>query len=233
VRRRPPDFEAQRAGMVERQLRRRGISDERVLAAMGEVPRELFVPEPERRRAYNDSALPIGHGQTISQPWIVAAIAEALALTGTERVLEIGTGSGYSAAVVARLAREVLTIERVPELAREAEVILAELGFTSVRVIVADGSEGLPDSGPYEGIAVHATAPAAPPSLLAQLAPGGRLVVPIATDGADMLTVFTRTEGELDPATGAGLERRTLGACRFVPLIGREGFRERTAFGQG
>jgi protein-L-isoaspartate(D-aspartate) O-methyltransferase len=228
MRRRPPDFAAQRADMVERQLRRRGISDERVLAAMEQVPRELFVPEPERRRAYNDSALPIGHGQTISQPWIVAAIAEALALTGSEKVLEIGTGSGYSAAVVALLAREVLTIERIPELARTAEGLLTELGIENVRVVVADGSEGFPEEAPYDGIAVHATAPAAPPSLLAQLAPGGRLVVPIATDGADMLTVFTRTGEELDPATGAGLERRTLGACRFVPLIGREGFGERT-----
>jgi protein-L-isoaspartate(D-aspartate) O-methyltransferase len=233
MRRRPPDFAAQRADMVERQLRRRGISDERVLEAMGEIPREMFVPEPERRRAYNDSALPIGHGQTISQPWIVAAIAEALALTGTEKVLEIGTGSGYSAAVVALLAREVFTIERIPELARSAEQTLAELGIRNVNVVIADGSEGLPDSGPYEGIAVHATAPAAPPSLLAQVAPAGRLVVPIASDGADMLTVFTRTAHEMDPATGAGLERRTLGACRFVPLIGREGFGERTGAGYG
>jgi protein-L-isoaspartate(D-aspartate) O-methyltransferase len=227
MRRRPPDFAAQRADMVERQLRRRGIADERVLAAMREVPRELFVPESERRRAYNDSALPIGHGQTISQPWIVAAIAEALALAGNEKVLEIGTGSGYSAAVVALLAREVITIERIPELARTAERLLQELGIANVRVVVADGSEGFSEEAPHDGIAVHATAPAAPPSLLAQLAPGGRLVVPIATDGADMLTVFTRTGGELDPATGAGLERRTLGACRFVPLIGREGFGER------
>jgi protein-L-isoaspartate(D-aspartate) O-methyltransferase len=228
VRRRPPDFASQRADMVERQLRRRGISDERVLQAMGEIPRELFVPEPERRRAYNDSALPIGHAQTISQPWIVAAIAEALALTGTEKVLEIGTGSGYSAAVVARLAAEVFTIERIPELASEAERTLRELDITNVRVIVGDGSEGHPDESPYEGIAVHATAPAAPPSLIGQLAHGGRLVVPIATDGADMLTVFIRTADEVDPATGAGLERRTLGACRFVPLIGREGFGDRT-----
>jgi protein-L-isoaspartate(D-aspartate) O-methyltransferase len=222
--RRQPDFAAQRADMVERQLRRRGIEDERVLAAMGEVPRELFVPERERRRAYNDSALPIGHGQTISQPWIVAAIAQALALEGDERVLEIGTGSGYSACVIARLAREVVTIERIPELAGEAESLLAKLGVTNVEVVVGDGSGGLPQSAPYEGIAVHATAPGPPPSLLDQLAPGGRLVIPIATDGADMLTMFTRTGAEIDPVTGAGLERRTLGACRFVPLIGREGF---------
>lgn len=213
--------------MVERQLRRRGISDERVLAAMGAVPRELFVPEHERRRAYNDSALPIGHGQTISQPWIVAAIAQALALEGTEKVLEIGTGSGYSAAVIARLAREVFTIERLEPLAREARELLAELGFDNVHVIVADGTEGLPEEAPFEGIAVHATAPAPPPSLLAQLAPGGRLVIPVAGDGADILTVYVRTGDELDPLTGEGLEARSLGACRFVPLIGREGFGER------
>jgi len=225
--RRSQDFPEQRAGMVERQLRRRGISDERVLAAMAEVPRELFVPEHERRRAYNDSALPIGHGQTISQPWIVAAIAQALALEGTEKVLEIGTGSGYSAAVVARPAREVFTIERLEPLAREARELLAELGFDNVHVIVADGTEGLPEEAPFEGIAVHATAPAPPPSLLAQLAPGGRLVIPVAGDGADILTVYVRTGEELDPLTGEGLEARSLGACRFVPLIGREGFEER------
>jgi protein-L-isoaspartate(D-aspartate) O-methyltransferase len=223
----PPDFAAQRAGMVERQLRRRGITDERVLEAMGEVPRELFVPESERRRAYNDSALPIGHGQTISQPWIVAAIAEALDLDPADRVLEIGTGSGYSAAVVARLAREVITVERLEALAREARELLAELGIPNVRVVVGDGTEGMPDEAPFEGIAVHATAPAAPPSLLSQLAPRGRLVIPIASDGADILTVYTRTGDEFDPATGAGLEARSLGACRFVPLIGREGFGER------
>ena len=225
--RRSQDFPEQRAGMVERQLRRRGIFDEHVLAAMGEVPRELFVPEHERRRAYNDSALPIGHGQTISQPWIVAAIAQALALEGEEKVLEIGTGSGYSAAVIARLAREVFTIERLEPLAREARELLAELGFDNVHVVVADGTEGLAEEAPFEGIAVHATAPAPPPSLLAQLAPGGRLVIPVAGDGADILTVYMRTGDELDPLTGEGLEARSLGACRFVPLIGREGFEER------
>jgi protein-L-isoaspartate(D-aspartate) O-methyltransferase len=221
-----PDFAAQRDTMVDRQLRRRGISDERVLDAMGSVPRELFVPDQERRRAYNDSALPIGRSQTISQPWIVAAICQALALSGDERVLEIGTGSGYSACVLAQLAREVITVERVEELAHGAERVLAELGATNVTVIVGDGSGGLPEHAPYDGIAVHATAPEPPPSLIEQLTRGGRLVVPIATDGADMLTVFTRVADEVDVRTGEGLERRTLGACRFVPLIGREGFPE-------
>lgn len=225
--RRSPDFAVQRARMVERQLRRRGIADERVLEAMAEVARERFVPDPERRRAYNDSALPIGHGQTISQPWIVAAIAQALQLEGSEKVLEIGTGSGYSAAVIARLAGEVITIERLEPLTEQARALLAELGADNVRVVVADGTEGLPGEAPFEGIAVHATAPAAPPSLLAQLAPGGRLVIPIATDGADMLTVLTRTTEPLDLDAGTGLEAHSLGACRFVPLIGREGFAER------
>jgi protein-L-isoaspartate(D-aspartate) O-methyltransferase len=220
------EFAAQRAGMVEHQLRRRGISDERVLAAMTSVPRELFVPERYRRRAYADSALPIGHGQTISQPWIVAAICEALGLRGSERVLEVGTGSGYSAAVLALLAREVVTIERVPELAAAARKLLDEIGVTNVEVIVGDGSGGLPERALFEAIGVHATAPSPPPTLIRQLAVGGRLVVPIATQTADMLTVFKRLQDEVDPQTGDGLEREVIGPCRFVPLIGSEGFPE-------
>ncbi len=210
--------------MVERQLRRRGIHDERVLEAMNAVPRELFVPEPERRRAYNDGALPIGHGQTISQPWIVAAIAQALELTGNERVLDVGSGSGYSTAVLARLARQVIGIERVEELAVRSRQELSELGVATAEIVAGDGSEGLPDRAPFQAIAVHATAPGAPPPLLEQLSVGGRLVVPIATDRADMLTVIRRAAEEIDPASGEGLERATIGATRFVPLIGRAGF---------
>jgi protein-L-isoaspartate(D-aspartate) O-methyltransferase len=210
--------------MVERQLARRGIRDDRVLAAMAKVPREEFVPDRERRRAYRDGALPIGYGQTISQPWIVAAICQGLELRGDERVLEIGTGSGYSTCVLGELAREVISIERIPELASEATAVLRRLGCGDVEVIVADGSGGLPERAPFEAIAVHATSPRAPRALLAQLTVGGRLVVPIAADGADMLTAFRRTAEEFDPETGAGLERVSLGACRFVPLIGREGF---------
>jgi protein-L-isoaspartate(D-aspartate) O-methyltransferase len=212
--------------MVERQLRRRGIADERVLEAMRRVPRERFVPEAQRRRAYADSALPIGHGQTISQPWIVAAICEALALDGDERVLEVGTGSGYSACVLALLAREVLTIERVPELANEAGEAIAAFGATNVEVVVGDGSVGLPERAPYEGIAVHATAPAPSPKLISQLTIGGRLVVPIAEARADMLTMYRRVSEEFDAFSGDGLERRLIGPCRFVPLIGTEGFPE-------
>ncbi len=212
--------------MVEWQLRRRGIRDQSVLNAMAAVPRELFVPERYRKRAYADSALPIGHGQTISQPWIVAAICEALALEGSERVLEVGTGSGYSTAVLAMLAAEVITIERIEELAIAARQLLAELGITNVEVVVADGSAGFPDRAPYEAIAVHATAPSPPPTLIRQLAAGGRLVIPIASDGADMLTVFRRREGKLDPRTGEGLQRAVIGPCRFVPLVGSEGYPE-------
>jgi protein-L-isoaspartate(D-aspartate) O-methyltransferase len=204
--------------MVERQLRRRGISDERVLEAMQQVPRELFVPESERRRAYADSALPIGEGQTISQPWIVAAICQAMQLQGDEHVLEVGTGSGYSAAVLARLAADVISIERQPELARTAAELLSELGFDNVEVIVGDGTRGCPERAPFDAIAVHATAPAPPKTLLSQLGPGGRLVAPISADRSDLLTVFVRD--------GASVRAQVIGPARFVPLIGDEGYEE-------
>jgi protein-L-isoaspartate(D-aspartate) O-methyltransferase len=212
----PPDFSEQRHRMVERQLRRRGIWDERVLEAMDEVPREEFVPDQVRSSAYNDSALPIGHDQTISQPWVVAAICQALELQGGERVLEIGTGSGYSAAVLARLASHVVSVERVRGLAEGARDALGRLGFDNVEVVVADGSRGYPDEAPYDAIAVHAASPEAPHSLLAELAGHGRLVVPIATGSADLLTAFVRDNGHL--------RQETIGPTRFVPLIGAEGF---------
>jgi protein-L-isoaspartate(D-aspartate) O-methyltransferase len=220
------EFATLREQMVERQLRRRGIADERVLDAMRRVPRERFVPEAQRRRAYADSALPIGEGQTISQPWIVAAICEALALRGDERVLEVGTGSGYSACVLALLAREVLTIERVAELAGDAREAIAAFGATNVEVVVGDGSIGLPERAPYDGIAVHATAPSPSPTLISQLTIGGRLVIPIAEARADMLTVYRRVSEKFDAVGGGGLVRRVIGPCRFVPLIGTEGFPE-------
>ncbi len=202
--------------MVERQLRRRGIADERVLAAMEEVPREEFVLERHRGRAYADSALPIGEGQTISQPWIVAAICQAMELEGGERVLEVGSGSGYSAAVLSRLAIEVTGVERLATLAAQARRALDALGVENVELLVGDGTRGVPERSPFEAIAVHATAPAPPQTLLAQLADGGRLVVPIAAEGADLLTVFRRA--------GAELTREEIAPCRFVPLIGKEGF---------
>jgi protein-L-isoaspartate(D-aspartate) O-methyltransferase len=210
------DFAAEREAMVERQLRRRGIGDERVLEAMNAVPRERFVPEPERRRAYNDSALPIGQGQTISQPWIVAAICQALELTGEERVLEIGTGSGYSACMLARLCAEVVTIERIPELAEVAAQALAAAGYANVEVRVGDGSLGVPDRAPFAGIAVAAAAPTVPPALYAQLVDGGRVVVPRGTRWGQELVLVLRTP--------AGPVERGSIPVRFVPLLGDEGF---------
>jgi protein-L-isoaspartate(D-aspartate) O-methyltransferase len=211
------DFAALRARMVEKQLRRRGIADERVLAAMGQVPREAFVSPRLRHRAYADSALPIAAEQTISQPWIVAAICQALELRGTERVLEVGTGSGYSACVLALLAGQVISIERHPSLALLARETLSSLAVTNVELTIGDGSRGLPERAPFEAIAVHAAAPAAPPPLISQLAEGGRLVVPIAGEGeTDLLTLLRRH--------GDQAETETIAPCRFVPLVGEEGF---------
>jgi len=166
--------------MVERQLRRRGIEDERVLAAMELVPRERFVPESQRRRAYRDGALPIGEGQTISQPWIVARMIVALELEGVERVLEVGTGSGYGAAVLSRCCSHVVTVERREGLAERAEALIAELGHRNVEVRAGDGSRGVPDRAPFDGILVTAAAEhGPPPALLEQLAPGAPLVCPV------------------------------------------------------
>jgi protein-L-isoaspartate(D-aspartate) O-methyltransferase len=207
---------AARRRMVERQLRDRGIEDLRVLAAMEEVPREQFVAAELRDRAYADSALPIGKEQTISQPWIVAAICEALELDGSELVLEVGTGSGYSAAVLARLAGHVVSIERHESLSRDAERTLSALGVRNVELVVGDGSLGFPPRTPYDGIACHATAPKAPQALLDQLAEGGRLVVPLEAGDADVLTLYRREGDRLEP--------EPITPCRFVPLIGEEGF---------
>jgi protein-L-isoaspartate(D-aspartate) O-methyltransferase len=202
--------------MVQRQLRDRDIVDERVLAAMERVPRELFVPPELRDRAYDDAALPIGGGQTISQPYMVARICEALALTGGERVLDVGTGSGYQAAVLAELAAEVDTIERIPELAESARENLAAAGYERVRVHVGDGTRGLPERAPFEAIAVAAAAPDLPRSLYDQLAPRGRLVVPVGERRVQRLEVVVRSpEG---PAVVKSVP------CRFVPLVGEEGF---------
>jgi protein-L-isoaspartate(D-aspartate) O-methyltransferase len=213
------EFADLRARMVERQLRGKGIEDERVLAAMGSVPREEFLPFRLRRRAYADSALPIGAEQTISQPWIVAAICQALELRGEERVLEIGTGSGYSACVLARLAAEVISVERHDSLSRAADGALAALGIGNVELLVGDGSLGLPERAPFEAIAVHAAAPAPPPALLAQLGDGGRMVVPVSAErgNGEVLTLLRR-EGEV-------LRSEAIAPCRFVPLLGEEGYR--------
>ena len=208
----PPD----RQRMVEEQLRLRDVADERVLAAMMSVPRELFVPEELRDRAYEDAALPIGDGQTISQPYMVAKICEALSLRGQERVLDVGGGSGYQAAVLAELAAEVDTIERIPALAARARGNLVAAGYDRVRVHVGDGSRGLLERAPFDAIAVAAAAPSIPQTLYEQLQPRGRLVVPVGRFGVQRLELVVRSpEG---PAVVKSLP------CRFVPLLGEEGF---------
>jgi len=205
-----------RASMVEHQLRGHGISDERVLAAMGRVPRELFLPAELRRFAYADGAFPIGFGQTISQPFIVAMICQLLELSGDERVLDVGTGSGYQAAVLAELAGDVVTIERVPELAARARGALAVAGLERVDVHVGDGSLGLPERAPFDAIAVAAAAPSVPAALYGQLAEGGRLVLPRGSRwGQDLVRVERGPDG--------AVQRRSI-PCRFVPLVGSEGF---------
>jgi protein-L-isoaspartate(D-aspartate) O-methyltransferase len=194
--------------MVDRQLRRRGIHDERVLEAMGEVPRELFVPEDQRRRAYRDGALRIGEGQTISQPWIVACMAQLLELRGEETVLEVGTGSGYAAAVLSRLAAEVVTIERFESLADRARATLRELGYDNVEVRVGDGARGAPDRAPFGGISVTATAMwEPPPALFGQLASVAALVCPVARGRREHLMRFRDGEAE------------AVASVRFVPLV--------------
>ena len=202
--------------MVERQLRGRDIRDERVLAAMERVPRELFVPESLADRAYDDAALPICWGQTISQPYMVARIAEELALRGDERVLDVGAGSGYQAAVLAELAGDVVTIERIPELAERARDALAAAGYDRVQVHVGDGSLGLARQGPFDAVVVAAAAPDMPEPLYEQLVPGGRLVVPVGGPDGQRLQIAVRSpEG---PAVLRSVP------CRFVPLVGAEGF---------
>jgi protein-L-isoaspartate(D-aspartate) O-methyltransferase len=208
---------AERQAMVERQLRGRGIADERVLAAMERVPRELFVPAALLSRAYDDAALPIGEGQTISQPYMVARICAELALQGSERVLDVGTGSGYQAAVLAELAREVHSVERIATLAERARERLAAAGYGErVTVHVGDGSKGLPEHAPFAAIAVAAAAPSLPEALYEQLDVRGRLVVPVGDRSEQLLQVIVRT-----PEGPAVL--RTV-PCRFVPLIGDGGF---------
>lgn len=207
--------------MVARQLERRGISDQRVLDAMGEVPREIFVPAESRDLAYADGALPIGFDQTISQPLMVAEICQDLQLEGTEKVLEIGTGSGYSAAVLSHLCAEVVSVERIPQLTEMAERSLAEAGIFGVHCICADGSIGWPELAPYDAIAVHAGSPEIPDELTSQLKPSGRLVIPVSRDGGEILTRVTVDEVGRE-------EREELGPCRFVPLIGEAGFSDPT-----
>ena len=212
------DYSYARRRMVEEQLISRGIKDPRVLEAMMKVPRHLFVPEALRHQAYGDHPLPIGEGQTISQPYIVALMTEALELRGEEKVLEVGTGSGYQAAVLAELASRIFSIERVPELASRARRLLDQLGYGNVLIRVGDGSCGWPEEAPFDAIMVTAAAPTPPAALLRQLAPGGRMVVPVGGKEAQDLFLIRRTE--------EGFEEENLGGCRFVKLIGRYGWEE-------
>lgn len=209
------DTTLRRKEMVEQHLVARGIDDERVLEAMRTVPREAFVAEAHQGVAYADQPLPIGCGQTISQPYIVALILQALALRGHERVLDVGTGSGYSAALLGRLAREVVSVERHPELADRARATLTQLGAGNIEVITGDGSRGWPACAPYDAIVVHALAPDEPTPFLEQLASGGRLVVPLPGGGGDLLTLFTLRDGRV--------EQEVLDSVAFVSLVSDEG----------
>ncbi|MGC2467025.1 MAG: protein-L-isoaspartate(D-aspartate) O-methyltransferase [Candidatus Acidiferrum sp.] len=212
------EFAVLRAEMLERQLRRRGVTDSGVLAAMGAVRREEFVPKEFRSRAYEDAPLPIGEGQTISQPYIVAAMTAALHLTGNERVLEIGTGCGYQAAVLSKLASTVFTVESRSELASAAAARLERLGYSNVHVHCGDGTLGLPEFAPFDAILVAAAAPAVPAPLRAQLAERGRLILPVGDAENQELRYLERQ--------GNSFFTRTLEACRFVPLVGYHGWKE-------
>lgn len=213
------DFSIARRRMVEAQVIARGVTDPRVIAAMLKVPRHRFVEEALQGQAYLDAPLPIGERQTISQPYMVAFMSEALALDGTETVLEVGTGSGYQAAVLALLADRVFSLERIPTLARRARKVLDECGFTKVNIRLADGTRGWQEMAPFEGIVVTAGAPHVPPEYLEQLALGGRLVIPVGDRDSQVLMRITRT----GPADFK--EERLLG-CRFVPLIGSRGWQD-------
>lgn len=214
----PGTLEEQRARMVEDQLRSRGIRDVRVLAAMGKVPREEFIASEDFRDAYGDHPLPIGAGQTVSQPYIVAAMVEALELRPSDRVLEVGTGTGYQAAILGELAAEIWTIERHEELISRARVILSRLGYKNVCVAHGDGSLGLPEHAPFDRILVAAAAPRIPESLVAQLLDGGKMVLPIGTRYEQQVHIVHKECKEIFVTTHD--------LCRFVPLVGAEGWQQ-------
>jgi protein-L-isoaspartate(D-aspartate) O-methyltransferase len=215
-----PDFVRAQRELV-RKLRREGIRDERVLEAMARVRREVFVPPELHPHAYDDAPLPIAGGQSISQPQVVAAMTEALDLRGAENLLEVGTGSGYQAAVLGLLARTVVTLERLPVLARHALQVLGSLGYRNVQVEVADGTTGWPPGAPYDAIVVTAGAPSVPTPLVEQLAEGGRLVIPIGSMYQQSLVLVRKRHGRVS--------RSYLGPVRFVPLVGQHGWLEQSA----
>ena len=215
------NLESKRSQMVEFQIRSRGVEDRLVLDAMRKVPRHVFVPDERVDSAYADRPLPIGCGQTISQPYMVAVMTEALGLTGHEKVLEIGTGSGSQAAILAEIVDHVVTLERRPELAKNASETLKQLGYVNVEVVVADGSKGYSARAPYDGIVVTAGAPEIPAVLIEQLTEGGRLVIPVGSSFQQTLLRVTRK--------GDGHETEKLEGCVFVPLIGEYGWKETEA----
>ncbi len=210
-------YQGYRTRLVEA-LQSKGIHDLGVLRAVSEVPRHRFVPEAVRHRAYEDAALPIGGGQTISQPWVQARYIEVLRLTGHEKVLEVGTGSGYQTALLARLADRVFSVERVPALTRQAQQVMLDLGIKNVTIMGGDGTLGWRPYAPYDAILVAAASPEVPKPLLEQLAVGGRLVIPIGDREKQVLNLVTRSDTDMYDTT-------TLGDVRFVPLIGEHGFR--------
>jgi protein-L-isoaspartate(D-aspartate) O-methyltransferase len=210
------EYSAERSRMVQTQLRDRGIRDERVLNAMLRIPRHEFVPEDLRSKAYADHPIPIAENQTISQPFIIAVSLQALALAGNESVLEIGTGSGYQTALLAMLSRTVFSIERHRTLASCAEKVLSKLELGNVRIMVGDGSSGLPQFAPYDAIVVSAAAPSIPRSLLDQLSDVGRIVIPVGPPHAQELQLVRKLNGQL--------VSQVIEGCRFVPLIGVEGY---------
>jgi len=210
------EFSRQRQLMVESQLRRRGIADERVLAAMSKVPREKFIPQSQRRFAYDDTALSIGEGQTISQPYMVAKMLELLACRPEHRVLEVGAGSGYQAALLGELSVEVYAIEIVETLAERARQVLSHLSYENVSIVVGDGTLGYPQAAPYDRIIVAAAAPEVPQPLVEQLAEGGRLVAPVGSRGMQTCILAEKEDGELSTEKSIG--------CVFVPLVGEHGW---------
>mgnify|MGYP002403798893 CR=1 FL=1 len=212
------EFAAARESMLEWHLRGRGLHDARVLDAMARVPREAFVSSADRRDAYGDHPLPIGEGQTISQPYVVAATLELARCRPTDRLLDVGTGSGYAAAVASLVVREVVTIERLPALAEDARVRLARLGYANVRVVVGDGTLGVPDAAPFDVIVAAAAGPVVPRAWKSQLADGGRIVAPVGTLDAQRLVRVTRD--------GAQFREEELMDVRYVPLVGEQGFPE-------
>jgi len=212
------DFTKDRLAMVAEQLRRRGIRDERVLSAMARVPRHLFVPSGAQSESYEDRPLPIGDGQTISQPYMVAIMTQSLDLVGGEKILEIGTGSGYQTAVLAELARMVFTVERLYALVQKAEIRFRDLGYENIQFRLGDGSQGWSEKAPFDGIIVTAGAPEVPGALKSQLSEGGRLVIPVGSRYSQNLLKVTRVKNRF--------EEEDLSGCVFVPLVGESGWKE-------